>query len=258
MSTRTLSRALLALFLLVAAERGYRWTERRNAPAAPSDTLVRGAMAAHTPSRLQAAAPGSEVDPGLEGIRRALDEAGTHVYLPAMFAETDSVIRRWPAERLNELRVTFLTGEVPGAAPAHLAIARSAFRVWEGIIPLHFQEVLDTTGADLIVKWRPNFDFDRSGQADLEWDQRGRIRRAVIQLALTDREGNTLPEEGLRAVALHEVGHALGLPHSDDPDDLMYPTTRRPVLTPRDSATIRLLYQLPPTSIKWTAPSSSP
>ncbi len=57
-------------------------------------------------------------------------------------------------------------------------------------------------------------------------------------------------------MALHEVGHALGLPHSDRPEDLMYPTTRRPELTPRDIATIQLLYHLPTRSIKWPdAPS---
>lgn len=250
MSSRTLSLALLILFAGVAAERVIRWAVRPAMATSPPDSVIRGELAAHTPVTSRPS-PG---EGGREAILRQIAEVGDRSYLPAMFAETDSVIRRWPPERSAELRVTILTGEVPGAAPRHLAIAREAFRAWEGTAPIRFVEVLDTTGADLVVRWRPHFDFDRSGQADLEWDQRGRIRRATLQLALTDREGEVIPDEGLRAVAFHEVGHALGLPHSDREDDLMYPTTRRASITPRDSATVRLLYQLPPGSIKWTAP----
>jgi predicted Zn-dependent protease len=52
------------------------------------------------------------------------------------------------------------------------------------------------------------------------------------------------------ALALHELGHALGLNHSPDRRDVMYPETSADDLTLRDRRTALLLYSLPPGDLK--------
>ncbi len=49
----------------------------------------------------------------------------------------------------------------------------------------------------------------------------------------------------LRLTAAHEMGHALGLPHSDSKRDVMYPTNTATALTARDYRTMEALYALP-------------
>jgi predicted Zn-dependent protease len=58
-------------------------------------------------------------------------------------------------------------------------------------------------------------------------------------------DGRPLDGQSLRAIALHEIGHLIGLAHSDDGHDVMAPLVRVTALSAADRATARLLYTLP-------------
>jgi predicted Zn-dependent protease len=64
--------------------------------------------------------------------------------------------------------------------------------------------------------------------------------------------GRLLTAEQVELVAAHEMGHALGLFHSDDPRDVMFPQNTATRLTVRDFRTIEALYSLPNgAQIRW-------
>ncbi len=51
-----------------------------------------------------------------------------------------------------------------------------------------------------------------------------------------------LDPRDVRLTAAHEMGHALGLGHSANPHDLMYPANTATTLTARDYRAIEALY----------------
>jgi predicted Zn-dependent protease len=165
------------------------------------------------------------------------------------------VIRRWPEREGRPLRVAMVQGGVSGWEPSMADLVRDALATWQSAgLGLSFVLVGDTTGADITVRWIDRFSFDRAGQTDLTWDQLGNVHHAAISLALRTNTGVRLPPSALLSVAVHEAGHAIGLPHSADSADVMFPATRTGLLTARDRRTATLLYQLPPGPVRDAAP----
>ena len=183
--------------------------------------------------------------------RQQLIGEGYATYLDSMLLSTDSIVRRWPEREHAPLKVAITEGGATEYAPRMAEMVKQALRQWEGLgVGLRFELVGDTTGADITVRWVERFEFDRVGQTDLAWDQRGHVRHAAITLAVRASSGPPLGDAALLGVAIHETGHALGLPHSAEADDVMYPATQVDVLSMRDALTAQLLYRLPPGSVK--------
>jgi hypothetical protein len=183
--------------------------------------------------------------------RERLSREAGGTYLDSLIVSTDSVVRRWPDRYGKPIRLYIVEGGAPGYLPRMARFARDAFDRWEHTgVGIRFQVVSDSADADVMIRWIDHFDFDRAGHTDLTWDQSGRVRRASISLALRTHTGTVLPDPALLSVAVHEAGHALGLPHSSDTNDVMYPATRTGTLTERDRRTIEVLYRLPPGPVR--------
>ena len=181
--------------------------------------------------------------------------AESNTYMAATLTEADSIVRRWVDREGRPLRVYYEPTTVSGFTPALGRAARDAFARWSrvGGIPIDFVVVRTPEQAEVIVRWIDRFSVPRAGQADLVWRSDGVLQRGTLTLATLDGVGRQLTVDEVFTVALHEIGHLVGLGHSDEPRDVMYPTTSVHDLTTRDRRTAMLLYSLPIGSLKTPA-----
>jgi YD repeat-containing protein len=184
--------------------------------------------------------------------RRRIRASAGYTYLGEVLAESeDSALRRWDDRATRPVRVYLPDGDVANFQPAFTNAVRHALERWtEAGVPVRFAVDPDSTTAEVRFRWRVQFDIDRTGQTDLTWDQQGHIIAGVVTIATFDPHGRPLAAEDVEVVATHEIGHVLGLDHSSDSGDIMFPSTRARDLSPRDIRTALLLYQLAPGSLR--------
>jgi len=184
--------------------------------------------------------------------RRRIRSSGSTTYLAEMLETSgDSTIRRWENRTVAPIHVWFAPTHAANFQPAFTNAIKSAFGLWTSAgVPVRFDFDGDSTNAEVTVKWRIQFEIERTGQTDVTWDENGHIQSATVTLATFDPKGRPMDADDIRVVATHEVGHLLGLDHSKDSTDIMFPTAKVRDLSDRDVRTVILLYQLTPGNLR--------
>lgn len=143
----------------------------------------------------------------------------------------------------------------------------AATDAWRDVVPgLTFALESDSARAAVVVTWAHDLEseptsgelaYRTAGRTTLVPDDAGRAQLAHIRLAVFAPGAVRYSVDDVRAVARHELGHALGLAHHRAPSSVMAPLVRAERLSDDDRATLRALYSLP-IGARCTAQASEP
>ena len=173
-----------------------------------------------------------------------------------------------------DLTYHFINGteQLPGDEERQLV--RQAFDIWAAETPLTFTETNNRAAADIEIAWaRGNHGdgdpFDGPGQVLAHATFPNPFVPGGVILHFDDDErwvNSASQNVDLLTVAIHEIGHNLGLGHSDDPNAIMFASYRGPrrTLGADDIEGIQTLYGInedvpampdPPAADETPAPS---
>ena len=183
-------------------------------------------------------------------VRRAVAVARTSpgTYLGRILEQRDSVLDRWPTRVEQPIRVWVAPADtVTGYDTTFHARLLEAFAEWEATgLPLRFAFVTDSALAEVRVHWVDTLSQHASGRPTWRANGRRWMTSADVWLAMRASDGAPQDGRGVKAIALHEIGHLLGLSHSGGKEDIMAAWVTADTLSDGDRATARLLYAFPP------------
>ena len=122
----------------------------------------------------------------------------------------------------SELKDDVLTYNIEKGNKDLEKITVSAFSEWENNLNnIHFKNVKENDVADMEIKFKKG-NINKGGEAEIYFDQNGFIDDVKISVSKTSN-GTELNQTMLEHIIKHEIGHGLGLGHSQFPHSLMYP-----------------------------------
>ena len=152
----------------------------------------------------------------------------------------------------------------------YIDVVKEAFMQWQTVTngEINFNESgnpnanINVSFVDSILD-SASYDPNMIGKTDPIVDRNDVLQNMKVSIKKRDAHGNDYNVDQLYTLALHEIGHALGLgAHSSDPNDIMYYTGDRMEegyrkdITDRDLNTLRLLYRMVPDVIDVPIPES--
>lgn len=246
----------LAAFVAGVGLRDTRARARRHAAAAlVRDTTVTlaGMRQAIVHRALVPEGKGQATPP--EELRRRVRNLAAGTYIDDILMEQDSALYSWPEHLRDAMRVYVSpTATVADFDPHYPQMARDVFGEWSDAgFPLRFTFIYDSSSADISIAWMERFgpeEGQRIGVTERVQTSAFRIARATVSIANHDSLGRPLSATAVSGILRHEIGHALGLNHANDPSSVMYRESATSTIGTSDRATLRLLYLVPPGSLK--------
>ncbi|MCH1570548.1 MAG: matrixin family metalloprotease, partial [Longimicrobiales bacterium] len=96
-------------------------------------------------------------------------------------------------------------------------------------------------------RWTASMGGSQIGLARIRWSEMDGLGVDYLELGIVSADGQRAwadPNQ-IRLAAAHEMGHALGLGHSDSDRDVMYPTNTATSVSARDRRSMEVLYKTP-------------
>lgn len=250
----------LAVFVGVQAADRLRTSSQRSPGATSASSVSPQGVADTTAGRAVADAPITEilvettrneapaVDTG--AVRRLMREESGNTYIADILTQQNGALMRWPDRRTNMRVWVDRAVSLPDWNPEYAVVAERAFEEWQQAgFPLRFDMIVERRDIDIEILWVDRFppaNGQQIGNARKTRDRHGWMVSAQIQVATHDSAGRPLPPAIIAGTTRHEIGHVLGLGHSSNPADVMYPESYSTVISEADRRTLRLLYLLPP------------
>ncbi|KAK0395894.1 hypothetical protein QR680_001476 [Steinernema hermaphroditum] len=121
-----------------------------------------------------------------------------------------------------------------------------AFSAWEKALPINFLEISRERNANIVISFeerKPKESHDITGISAAE-THGARILLWNDQQWSYRNKNSTLGVTNLYHTLLHEIGHVLGMEHSQNPDSIMYPTftSEKKDIDQEDVDNVRKLY----------------
>ena len=189
--------------------------------------------------------------PNFAALSRFIADQSEGTYIDDVLRDRNGHVARWIERPENPVQVWIQpASSVSDWMPLYPQQIRDAFRAWDAAgLPVRFTFTDDSVGAEVKLRWVDHFTDAAAGRTYWSRDQHGWIFGADIEVALHATSGAPYDARAVRTIALHEIGHLLGLDHTRDETSVMFPRVRVTRLAPADLATAVLLYQLPPGAV---------
>lgn len=230
---------LVAGVLVVAGGLG---VLRDRAPAAEGDCEA-GEPGCEPSAAVAASSPA--VAPTVLRATEACHDVG---YLCAELAQADRILlRRWKDfSGTMVVHVPRPDFEEPLEAARLQEAAARGIRAWNRQPFAILTDLRGDRNPHFSVRWSRSLSGNQIGVARTRWSPVEGL--SVLSIELSTRNpydpGRLNDVRQVQLTAAHEMGHALGLPHSDAPRDVMYPTNTATAMSAQDYRTMEVLYAL--------------